>query len=35
MMYQLRHTLVMCGFQCLHHQPVYQKKELYLRGLVS
>ena len=26
MMYQLRRTVVMCGFQCLHHQPVFQKK---------
>ena len=25
----------MCSFQCLHHQPVFQKKQLlYLRWLV-
>ena len=25
-MYQLRHTVAMCGFQCLYYQPVFQKK---------
>ena len=25
-MYQLRHIVVMCGFQCLHYQLVFQKK---------
>ena len=29
-MYQLRHTVVMCGFQCLHYQSVFQKKEALL-----
>ena len=26
--YQLRYTVVMCCFQCLHPQPVFQKTQL-------
>ena len=32
---RFRHTVVMCSFQCLDHQPVFQKKQLYLLRLAS
>ena len=35
MTYRLRHTAVLCSFQCSYHQPVFEKKAAYLPKMAS